>query len=706
MKKTAAMTMILALTLSLLGCNRQEEPKPSAPSGQNYDSLSRQIYDAVLGDFYEAYETAKKAENVSQRYAMMAIAEAKLLSAGVMLPLRSNGGTYGISRVAPHTVPQVLWGTDSMRYQDALVVTAPISAAHRAQMEKKYTQLKGTGKYEQWAKTFLKEKGYTLKSSYATAYSSDPQTWDVLATAMSSDTEAIVNTYDGLVAYDAEGVIRPALASSWEKTKNADGTVTYTFRLREGVQWVNSQGMKVAQLQADDFVAGMQHMMDAKGGLEYLVEGVIVNADAYLDGTLVDFDRVGVKALDKYQVSYTLTGDIPYFMTMLGYGVFAPMSRSFYLSQGGAFGLDYPQAAEGNGYVYGTSPSHIAYCGPYIVSNATEKNTIVFRANDSYWDRKNINVQTVIWRYNDGNDALKGYEDCMNGVVDATTLNAASLAKAQKDGNLEKLGYITPSGATSYMAFYNLNRTMLHNFNDANGAVSNKTGQQVDRYNKAIQNVHFRRALSFALDRGAYNAQVVGEALKMTSLRNTFTPGNFVELPESVTVKIGDQDREFPKGTPYGVIVQAQLDADGVAIRVWDGKKGSADGFDGWFNPENAMKELNKAAQQLNMTIDKDHPIYVDMPYFSGSEAHANRARAYKRSVETALQGRVVVNLVSCASNAELLYAGYYPPTGAEANYDVCDVSGWGPDYGDPQTYLDTMLPEYAGYMVKTLGIF
>jgi ABC-type oligopeptide transport system substrate-binding subunit len=33
-------------------------------------------------------------------------------------------------------------------------------------------------------------------------------------------------------------------------------------------------------------------------------------------------------------------------------------------------------------------------------------------------------------------------------------------------------------------------------------------------------------------------------------------------------------------------------------------------------------------------------------------------------------------------------------------------VSGWGPDYGDPQTYLDTFLPDGAGYMVKCIGVF
>ena len=41
-----------------------------------------------------------------------------------------------------------------------------------------------------------------------------------------------------------------------------------------------------------------------------------------------------------------------------------------------------------------------------------------------------------------------------------------------------------------------------------------------------------------------------------------------------------------------------------------------------------------------------------------------------------------------------------------EANYDIYDLSGWGPDYGDPSTYLDTFLPDYAGYMIKCIGIF
>ena len=32
--------------------------------------------------------------------------------------------------------------------------------------------------------------------------------------------------------------------------------------------------------------------------------------------------------------------------------------------------------------------------------------------------------------------------------------------------------------------------------------------------------------------------------------------------------------------------------------------------------------------------------------------------------------------------------------------------SGWGPDYGDPSTYLDTFLGYGQGYMTKVIGLF
>jgi len=214
------------------------------------------------------------------------------------------------------------------------------------------------------------------------------------------------------------------------------------------------------------------------------------------------------------------------------------------------------------------------------------------------------------------------------------------------------------------------------------------------------------------LDRGAYNAQSVGEDLKLTSLRNTYTPGNFVSLTEEVTVDINGTATTFPAGTYYGAMVQAQIDADGVALTVWDPTAeagvGSSDGFDGWYSAENAAAELAIAIEELaaeGLEISAENPIYIDFPYYANN-TYTNMANAYKQSIEAALNGCVIVNLVECAAIADIYYAGYYISAGYEANYDVYNMAGWGPDYGDPQTYLDTVLPQYAGYMTMMLGIF
>ena len=729
MKKLLAMLLAVVMVISMAACGGTtpegttaaagttagteatvpaEYTNPYADLAEDYDALSAAIYEDVLGEFATAYEAAKAATTISERYALMAVAEAKLLETGVMLPLSSNGGNFAISRAVPNTVTSTLWGNDSYRYHNILVASDFLKAADRDTLKAKWAELKGTGTWEAEAKAWMEANGYTLVDTYTIGYSSDPKTWDVLGTSRAADSEAIVNTYDGLAEYNSENVLTPALAESWEVSE--DG-LTWTFKIRQGVKWVDSQGREVADVKADDFVAGMQHMMDAEGGLEYLVQGIIVNATEYINGDVTDFAEVGVKATDDYTVQYTLLQPTSFFDTMLGYGVFAPMSRSYYESKGGKFGADFDNTAAD--YTYGKTPNDIAYCGPYLVTNATEKNTIVFSANPAYWNAENITMKTITWLYNDGEDALKAYNDNKAGILSGAGLNSSALEAAKADGLFEDYAYVSATDATAFMGFVNVNRGAFANFNDPTIAVSTQDEATALRTFGAMQNAAFRRAVAFATDRKTYNAQTVGDELALTSLINSYTPGTFLTLPEEVTIDINGTPTAFAAGTYYGAIMQAQIDADGVAMKVWDptadGGIGSSAGFDGWYSKESAQAELATAIEELaaqGLEVSAENPIYLDLPYFSGSEAYANRANAYKQSVEEALGGAVIVNLVECVDSEQWYYAGYYCNLGNEGNYDIYDVSGWGPDYGDPQTYLDTFLPDYAGYMVKMIGLF
>lgn len=679
-----------------------EAEESEMPEG--YDETSTELYNEALGDFNDALATAKEAETVDERYALMAVAEGKLMESAMMYPLTSKGGMYAMYRMAPRTRDYTLWGSDQDRYHQYIVTTDFIKAEDYNEMRAKWDELKGTGTYESWVKEYLAGKGYTLKDSFSMPYASDPVTWDGLATSLAADTNAIINTYDGLMEYDVEGTLQPALAESYEVS---DDGLTYTFHLRKDVKWTDSQGREVDTVKADDFVAGMQHMCDAQGGLEYLVQGVIKNASQYISGEITDFDEVGVKAVDDYTVEYTLEKPCSYFETMLGYTIFMPMSRSYYQSQGGKFGAEYDSSAAD--YQYGKDSNSIAYCGPYLVTNATAKNTIVFKLSDSYWNKDNVNIKTLTWLYNDQSDVTKMYTDAKAGTVDYVNLNTSTMETAKSEGLYDQYAVVSDTDATSFMAFYNINRTATANANDGTTAKTTKSDEEIQRTNKAMQNVHFRRAISFAADRGAYNAQQVGEDLKYTSLRNTFTPGYFVSLSKDTTIQINGTDTTFPAGTYYGEIVQKQIDADGVKIKVWDAENKTSDGFDGWYNPENAVEELNTAIEELaeeGITIDESNPIQIEYPYPSAVEVYTNKANSYKKSVEAAFGGKVVINLVDAVDVDGWYYAGYYVNYGYEENYDVYDVSGWSPDFGDPCSYLDTMLPDYEGYMTKCFGIF
>ena len=205
------------------------------------------------------------------------------------------------------------------------------------------------------AKTFLADNGYTLSDTYDYETSYELETWDVIGTSYQSDSYFIACTYSPLLEYDAKNVQQPALAESYEVS---DDGLTYTFHIRQGVNWVDQQGRVIGEVTADDWVASMQHVVDNNDALGYLMTSTdgcgIKNYDAYLNGEITDFAEVGVQAVDDYTLVYTLEKPFPAFLTMMGYGCFAPLNRSFYKSQGGTFSAEGDVYTAGN---YGTSPS-------------------------------------------------------------------------------------------------------------------------------------------------------------------------------------------------------------------------------------------------------------------------------------------------------------------------------------------------------------
>ena len=244
----------------------------------------------------------------------------------------------------------------------------------------------------------------------------------------------------------------------------------------------------------------------------------------------------------------------------------------------------------------------------------------------------------------------------------------------------------------------------------ADGAcASNKTDAQKEVSRAALQNQHFRLALAYSIDRASYTAQSLGEDLKYVCLRNSYVPGDFVSLEEDVTVDINGTPTDFPAGTFYGEIVQAQVDADGYPFKVWDEESHSSDGFDGWYNVDNAVAELQIAIEELaamGYEVTEENPIVLDYPYSAYNEIASNQAVVLKTSIETALNGLVEIALVECQDSTENLNTWFNTNSGAEYNYDLGGLGGIGADFGDPETYLDGLLPYGDGFAIRKMGLW
>ena len=722
-KQLLSLLLVAAMTVGLTACGGKEKPndtsKETDTNGSealptDYEGLSEVIYMDALGDFYELYQQAQEETDADKRYALEALAEAKMLESGTILPTTSKGGAYVLTRNAPNTISSVLYGGDAERYETLLATKEFVTKEDWDAMRALYGELKGTGTYYEKCKEYLTSHGYTLTDTFSMIYTDDNKSWDVFTEWNSSMYEPLCLTFDRLLQYDCENTLQPSLAESYTEKKNDDGTVTYTFNIRKGVKWVDSQGREYADVTADDFVAGAEHLFDTGSGMEALwgSDGAnIVNADEYIAGDETDFSKVGVKAVDDYTLEYTLKKEVPYFVTLLEYTTFAPLNRAYYKSQGGTF------SAEGDNYTsgdYGKTQDNILYCGPYLVKRADQKSAITFELNNSYWNKDKVTIKTLNWIYDNLSDVQKTYDNAINGVTNGVGLTEAMVAICKADGDrFDKYVHVSSTDATSYLVTYNINRQAYANVTDDTKLASQKTDEQKAASDKALKNQHFRLALSYADDRASWNEQTRGADLKLANLTNSYTPGDFVTLSKDVTVEINGSEQTFKAGTYYGEILQAQLNADGYPIVAWnpetnDGIGGST-GYDGWYHPEEAVKELDKAIEELKaegVEITEENPIVLDLPVTSEATYMVNRANAYKQSIEKVLGNKVIINLNVDPKYDTILEATYYTKDGKESNFDINDNTGWGPDFGDPCSYLGTLAPYYSGAFTKNFGIY
>jgi ABC-type oligopeptide transport system substrate-binding subunit len=175
---------------------------------------------------------------------------------------------------------------------------------------------------------------------------------------------------------------------------NTDGTVTYTYTLRDGLKW--SDG---TDLTAADFVRSWKRAVSGgKGGLggdyAYLFEAIKGGADAEgeADGT-----SLAVSATDATHLVVTLVTKITYWNELLAFPTFSPVPSS---------------ADLGGEWAAYTNASKFVCNGPMKIK-AFDKTKLEMVPNSNYWDPTAVKAKDLTFAFSDDDQAM--YNSYLSG---------------------------------------------------------------------------------------------------------------------------------------------------------------------------------------------------------------------------------------------------------------------------------------------------
>lgn len=261
---------------------------------------------------------------------------------------------------------------------------------------------------------------------------SEPQTIDP---ALNSAVDGAIMTshmFEGLMRWDDSGaetvgsdgtcnnaVLAEGQAESYEKTPNEDGTVTYTFKLRDDIKW--SDGKDVT---AQDFVFSWQRLVSPETAADYsYMIDCVVNANEIMNGEK-EPSELGVKAVDEKTFEVTITSDLPYFLEICAFPATFPVRE------------DIVSNAQ---WTY--DPATYVSNGAYKMSERVTNDRIVMVPNEYYYDVDSLGPQKLTFKLmEDQNAMLNGFN---TGELDfIESMPTDEVAGLLASGDLKIVDYI------------------------------------------------------------------------------------------------------------------------------------------------------------------------------------------------------------------------------------------------------------------------
>ena len=470
------------------------------------------------------------------------------------------------------------------------------------------------------------------------------ETFNILYSQRAEDGENLTNLVDGLLEVDTDGKLVPGIAEEWG---TEDGGLTWTFKIRQGVKWVDVNGNEKAECTAKDFAAGLEWVMNfhknnssntsmplemIKGAKEYYEytktlseeEAFALNAE---EGSKFR-EMVGLETPDDYTLVYHCITQKPYFDTLATYNSLYPISSAMIEELGGPAG------------VKSMNNENMWYNGAYTMTSYIHNNEKIFTKNPLYWDTECKRFDTVTIKMVESNDI--SFQLYQNGEIDYVDLSEAHINTIAKDPSNKYYDYMVPAVPSkySYQFHFNYNKKKEDGTPDKN-------------WNTAIANEAFRKSWYYGLNLSDYWKRT-NAIDPMVCENNFYTMKGLVYTTD---------------GTEYTELVKKEL-----GLGETNGNTPAR------VDPAKAEEYKKQAIEELT-ALGVTFPVEVDYYISASNQVALDSANVMAQAFSDGLgDDYVKFNIKTYVSSNRNEVV--------QPHLHSFVTNGWGSDYGDPQNYL------------------
>lgn len=306
-------------------------------------------------------------------------------------------------------------------------------------------------------------------SSIAVCLASEPDTIDPALNSAVDGATLVAHLFSGLAKWDQDEngalVIAPDAAKELvEGVVNEDGTVTYTYTLRDGLKWSDGKDVTAA-----DFEYAWKRAASTALGADY----------GYMFEVVKGYpDELAVKALDEKTLEVTLANSVAYWNELLAFPTYFPVREDVVANE-----------------AWATDASTYVSNGAYKMTGWEHNSVITLEKNPDFVDADQITMDKIeFYLSDDANNMLTNFENGSWQLIDDVPTNEIANLKVNYPTEFVVAGQIG-----TYYVCWNINEQILP-------ASSTLTGAEAEAAKAEI-----RKAISLLFDRN-YIVEEIAQA--------------------------------------------------------------------------------------------------------------------------------------------------------------------------------------------------